>query len=359
MERSTSVIAEAGVNHNGDLGLAERLVAEAVAAGADVVKFQTFRAADLATAVAPTSAYQRRNTGEVVAQIEMLKRLELSDEAHHHLSRLCDQAGIEFLSTPFDRRSADFLVSEVGIRRIKVSSGDLTNGPFLLALARFGLPIILSTGMATMGEVEEAVAVVAFARIAEAGAKPSRAAFAEALGSAEGQAAVASSVTLLHCTTEYPAPVDAVNLRAMDSLRVFGTPVGFSDHTEGWTVPIAAVARGASLIEKHFTLDRGLPGPDHRASLEPAELKAMVDAIRTVEASLGSPVKAPQASERPNMAVARKSLVARRPIAAGELFDADNLGAKRPGTGLTPMEWWSLIGRPASRAYAADEIITP
>ncbi|MDK9696768.1 MAG: N-acetylneuraminate synthase [Siculibacillus sp.] len=357
MEPSTRVIAEAGVNHNGDIALAERLVAEAVSAGADIVKFQTFRAADLATAAAATSAYQRRNTGEVVAQTEMLRRLELSDDAHRHLARQCEASGIEFLSTPFDLRSAEFLVSDIGIRRIKVSSGDLTNGPFLLALARLGLPMILSTGMATLGEVEEAVGVFAFARVAGADATPSRTAFSEALGSPEGRAAVAESLTLLHCTTEYPASFASVNLRAMDSLAVFSTPIGLSDHTEGWTVPIAAVARGATVVEKHFTLDRTLTGPDHRASLEPGELKAMVDALRIVEVALGSRVKAPHPSERPNMAVARKSLVARRPIAAGEPFDAANLGAKRPGTGLSPMAWWSMLGRPANRPYAADEII--
>lgn len=353
------IIAEAGVNHNGSFELAARLAEAAADAGADVIKYQTFRAADLVTAAATTSAYQRRNTGEVTSQATMLQRLELSDEAHRRLSDLCERRGIEFLSTPFDLRSAEFLVHEIGVKRLKVSSGDLTNGPFLLALSRMARPIILSTGMGLIGEVEAAMAVMAFGYVAEARARASQDAFLEAYGSPEGQAALAHNVTLLHCTTEYPSPAESVNLRAMDSLRIFGVAVGFSDHTEGWAIPVAAAARGATVIEKHLTLDRNLPGPDHKASLEPADLRAMIDAIRTVEQALGSGVKFPHPVERPNMVVARKSLVARRAIAAGETFDETNLAAKRPGLGVSPMAYWSLLGRPATRPYAADEAIDP
>jgi N-acetylneuraminate synthase len=242
------------------------------------------------------------------------------------------------------------------VRRLKIASGEITNGPLLLAHARLGLPIILSTGMATLEEVREALAVLAFGLVA--GAEPSRAAFERAFASGEGQAALRRQVTLLHCTTEYPAPFDEVNLRAIETLRAaFGLPVGLSDHSVGIAVPIAAAALGAAIVEKHFTLDRTLPGPDHAASLEPGELGAMVEGIRAIEAALGDGVKAPRGAERRNMAVARRSLVAARPIAAGERFAEDSLAAKRPAGGLSPMRTWDLLGSAATRAYRADEAI--
>jgi N-acetylneuraminate synthase len=355
---SVFVIAEAGVNHNGDMEIAHRLVDAAADAHADAVKFQTFRAAELAGRDAPKAAYQERTTGTAESQFEMLKRLELPAAEHFALRDHAARRGIEFLSTPFDGKSLDFLVGEFGMRTIKVPSGEITNGPFLLAIARAAKRIILSTGMSSLGEVETALGVLAFGLSAAPDAAPSRAGFESAFLSQAGQAALCDRVTLLHCTTEYPAAPADVNLRAMDTLAAaFGLPVGYSDHTEGIHIPVAAAARGAAVIEKHFTLDRALPGPDHKASLEPAELAAMVRAVRDVETALGDGVKRPAAAEIGNRAVARKSLMAARPIAAGETFSTDNLTCKRPGTGLSPMDFWNLCGRTATRAYAADEII--
>lgn len=355
---SVTVIAEAGVNHNGDLDTALALVEAAADAGADIVKFQTFSADALAAARAPKAAYQARETGTDQSQLDMLRALELPRDHHRVLARACAERGIEFLSTAFDMASLAFLVGEMGIRRIKIPSGELTNAPLVLAAARTGLPLIVSTGMASLGEVEQALGVVAFGAVG-GNAAPSRAAFEAAYASAEGRRVLHERVTVLHCTTDYPTPPDAVNLNAMATMaRAFGTACGYSDHTAGLTVPVLAVGLGATVIEKHFTLDRDLPGPDHAASLEPDELARMVAMIREAEAALGSPVKAPGAAERANMEVARKSLVAARAIAEGEAFSADNLTVKRPGGGRAPMDYWALLGTPSPRAYAPDEAIS-
>ena len=330
----TLIIAEAGVNHNGDMTLARRLVNEAARAGADWVKFQTFSARHLVTDAAPQAEYQTKNMGAKASQAEMLSRLELSRADHRELMDECHRCGIGFFSTAFDAISFD-LLSELGaLPMVKIPSGELTNLPLLRYMTQFGKPVLLSTGMATLGEVEKAIEVI------------------EECGTHR------SLITVLHCTTEYPAPVDEVNLRAMISMQqAFGVQVGYSDHTQGIAIPIAAVALGARVIEKHFTLDRKLPGPDHQASLEPDELAAMVRSIRHVELALGDGVKRPSPSELKNRPVARKSIVASRPIRAGDLLTADNLVTKRPGTGLSPMRWDEVLGRPANRDYASDEQI--
>ena len=355
---ATYIIAEAGVNHNGSLDLARELIDVAANAGASAVKFQTFRADALVSKSAPKAAYQLATTGELESQHAMLKALELSEADHHALVEHCARRGIQFLSTPFDAESLDLLVDRFDLPRIKIPSGEITNGPLILRVARTGRPAIVSTGMSTLGEVEDALSVLAFGYVAAANQEAGREAFSVAYGSDEGQAALRERVTLLHCTTEYPAPFGEVNLRAMDTLReAFGVPVGYSDHTEGITIPVAAVARGATLIEKHFTTDRTLPGPDHRASLEPDELAEMVRAIRTVEAALGRGIKMPAPSERANRAVARKSVVARVTIDEGEAFSEENLTVRRPGTGVSPMQYWSYLGETARRAYEAGDTL--
>lgn len=355
---STLVIAEAGVNHNGSIDLAVRLIDAAVDAGADAVKFQTFRASELVSRQAPKAAYQLRTTEQAESQFEMIHRLELSADHHRALIAHAAKRGIDFLSTPFDAVSLDLLARELGLQTIKLPSGEITNGPLLLQTARTGCRLILSTGMSTLEEVETALSVLAFGYVTDRQAPPSRRAFADAFRSPEGQQALRERVTLLHCTTEYPTSPADVNLRAMETLAAaFGLPVGYSDHTEGIHVAIAAVARGAVVIEKHFTLDRSLPGPDHKASLEPGELAAMVRAIRDVERALGDGVKRPTPPEIGNRAVVRKSLVAARPIAKGEAFGAGNLACKRPGSGVSPMEYWDWLGRPADRNYAIDEVV--
>jgi N-acetylneuraminate synthase len=321
------------VNHNGDLAIAREMVATAAAAGADVVKFQTFITAESISAGAAKADYQRQVTDPAETQAEMVRRLELSRSDHEVIVADCRRHGIGFLSTAFDPASFDMLV-ELGLDRVKVPSGEITNLPLLRHVGRLGLPMIMSTGMATLGEIEAAIDAVEQAGTARA------------------------DVTLLHCTTEYPAPFEEVNLRAIATLRsAFGLDVGYSDHTAGIEVAIAAVALGATVIEKHFTLDRGMPGPDHQASLEPAELGAMVAAIRHLELALGDGRKRPTASELRNRPIARKSLVARHAIRAGEPFTAENLAAKRPGTGISPMRWDEVLGRPAPRDFAADEPI--
>lgn len=351
----TYVIAEAGVNHNGSIELARRLVDAAVEAGADAVKFQTFKAERLVTARAAKAAYQDRALGTEEPQLQMLRKLELTERDHATLASHCASSGIEFLSTPFDVESIAFLV-DLGVRRLKVSSGDLTNLPLLRAVGATRLPCILSTGMGTLGDVEGALGGVASGGISTPGA--SALPWAEALSDERCRAYLERSVALLHCTTEYPAPFDEVNLRAMDTLAgAFALPVGYSDHTVGIAVPIAAVARGATVIEKHFTLDRSMEGPDHAASLVPSELTDMVTSIRQVERALGSPLKRPTPTERRNVAPARRSLVAAAPIARGERFSAQNVTAKRPGTGISPMCLDEWIGRPADRDYEVDDAI--
>lgn len=329
----TFIIAEAGVNHNGDLGLAQQLVEVAVRAGADAVKFQTFRTDALATADARKAAYQVSNTGSGGSQTEMLRSLELSEEAHRELLRRCQELGILFMSTPFDCASADFLAG-LGMSVFKIASGEITNLPLLRKIGGFGRKVIMSTGMATMDEVRAALAV-----ITKAGTSKER-------------------ITVLHCHTDYPTRMENVNLRAMLTIRdTFGVSVGYSDHTLGIEVPSAAAALGAAVIEKHFTLDRTLPGPDHAASLEPDELVAMVASIRNIEAALGDGVKRPTDAELKNAAVGRKSIVATRSIAAGERLTEANLTTKRPGTGVSPMRWDEIIGTAAIRAFEKDELI--
>ena len=327
------IIAEAGVNHNGDIGLAKKLIDVAAEAGADLVKFQTFNANRLVTHAAKKADYQTKNTDGNESQQEMLRRLELTPAMHNDLIAHCALRNIGFLSTGFDIESVDLLLS-LGQHLFKIPSGEITNLPYLRHIGRLGKPVILSTGMATLGDIEAAIEV-----LEQAGTPRSR-------------------MTILHCTTEYPAPMTEVNLRAMQTINnAFGIAVGYSDHTQGIEVAIAAVALGATVIEKHFTLDRNLPGPDHNASLEPAELKAMVSAIGNVEAALGDGIKHLTPSEVRNKPVARKSLVASRVIKAGEAFSEQNVTTKRPGNGISPMRWYEIIGRYATRDFTADELI--
>ena len=325
------IIAEAGVNHNGSIDLALKLIDSARASGADAVKFQTFRADQLATRSAHKAAYQERTTTATESQFEMLQRLELDVDDHRRLTDYCRKVGIQFLSSPFDEQSAD-LLAEMDLPLYKIPSGEITNLPFLDHVARKGRPIILSTGMSTLGEIEEAVTVL--------------------------RTAGNNRLTLLHCVTEYPAPYAEVNLRAMHTLRVaFGLPVGYSDHTPGYEISIAAVALGAEVIEKHFTVDRSLPGPDHAASLEPDELEQMVTAIRHVEVALGDGIKRPAQCELPNISVARKSVVASRSLIAGQRLTAEDLDIKRPGNGIAPRLKPMLIGRTLSAGLEKDEVL--
>lgn len=336
-EKRCIIIAEAGVNHNGDMAMAKELVKQAAEAGADYVKFQTFSADKLVTRTAKQAAYQKKNLGGDTddSQYNMLKKLELSREDHYELIRSCDYYGIKFLSTAFDNDSLLFLMKELDLDCIKIPSGELTNYPYLKLAATLGKPIILSTGMAVLDEIVASVDLL------------------EKLGVSRDR------IYILHCTTEYPALVAEVNLKAMDTIAAAtGCKVGYSDHTMGIEVSIAAAARGATVIEKHFTLDRTLPGPDHPASLEPKELKEMVVAIRNVQRALGDGVKKP-ASEREinNAAVVRKSIVAACPIAVGEVFTEENITTKRPGTGISPMRWPEVVGKTAKRAFAENDLI--
>ena len=323
------VIAEAGVNHNGDVGLAMKLVDVAAEAGADAVKFQTFRSDALVSRHAPKAAYQQATTGGG-GQVDMLKSLELSEADHAALAAHCAERGVMFFSTPFDEASADFL-AHLGAPLLKVPSGEITNLPFLRHLAAKQRPLIVSTGMSTLDEVTRAVAV-----LRDAGDPP---------------------LALLHCVSAYPAPAAETNLRAMDALRAFDVPVGLSDHTSGIAVAVAAVARGAAILEKHFTLDRTLPGPDHRASLEPHELRALIEAVRTVEAALGDGRKRPMPCEEDTRRVARRSLVAARALRAGERLTVDCIRIKRPGTGISPVDLERALGRVVRRDIGADEVI--
>lgn len=333
MTSRTLIIAEAGVNHNGDLALAKQLIDMAAEAGADIVKFQTFNADRLVTRAAKKADYQNQVTDSKESQYEMLHRLELSAGAHKELIAHCVARNIGFFSTGFDIESVDLLVS-LGQDHFKIPSGEITNLPYLRHIGRLGKAVILSTGMATLGEIGAAIDVL------------------------EQAGTPRANLTVLHCTTEYPTPMNEVNLRAMQSIHAaFGVAVGYSDHTSGIEVAIAAVALGASVIEKHFTLDRNLPGPDHKASLEPGELKAMVVAIRNIEIALGDGIKRLTPSETRNKPIARKSLVASQTIKAGEAFSAQNITAKRPGTGISPMRWDEVMGRKALRDFVPDELI--
>ena len=333
MTSRTLIIAEAGVNHNGDLALARQLIDAAAVAGADLVKFQTFTADRLATRTAQKADYQNRTTTSTESQHEMLSRLELTDAMHHELIAHCAMRKIDFFSTGFDIESVDLLVRH-GQNHFKIPSGEITNLPYLRHIGRLGKSVILSTGMANLGEIEAAIDAL------------------EAAGTPRAM------LTVLHCTTEYPTPMAEVNLRAMLSIHAaFGVAVGYSDHTQGIEVAIAAVAMGATVIEKHFTLDRNLPGPDHKASLEPAELNALVAAIRNIEVALGDGIKRPSPGEARNRPVVRKSLVASRAIKSGALFTAENITAKRPATGISPMRWDEVIGKTALRDFGPDELI--
>lgn len=359
MTTHTLIIAEAGVNHDGSLEKALALVDAAADAGADIVKFQTFNAKAVAGSAAKKAGYQQRTTGAAESQLAMLERLELPQAAHQALIARAAERGVEFLSTPFDDASLAFLLS-LKLSRIKIGSGDLTNAPLLHAVAKSGAHLILSTGMATLSEVEEALGVLAHGYAKHGYARRSDpagvAAFRAAWRDPAARLALQRHVSLLHCTTEYPCPTGDVNLAAMATMRfAFQLPVGYSDHTDGFEVSVAAVALGATIIEKHLTLDRRATGPDHAASLEPDDFKRMVSAIRNVEAALGDGVKAPKESEISNVPVARKSLVAARALKAGETIGPDDITTKRPGAGRPPIDYWSLIGTAASRALEPDD----
>jgi len=327
----TLIIAEAGVNHNGDFETAKRLVLAAKEAGADIVKFQTANVDSLVSEYAEMADYQKKNTGKVESQREMLQKILLSYNEFLKLSDFCEKIGIKFLSTPFDIESIRFLL-DLGVDVWKVPSGEITNYPYLVEIARTGLPIILSTGMSTLDEVGEAIEVL--------------------------QENECGKITLLHCTTEYPAPYRHVNLNAMATLREsFGLDIGYSDHTLGIDIPIAAVALGAVIIEKHFTLSREMEGPDHKASLEPDELKMMVQSIRKLEKALGNGLKQPTDVEKKNAMAARKSIIAGKEIQKGEYLTEENLTTKRPGTGISPMKWNEILGTVAIRDFKKDELI--
>lgn len=329
--KHTLIIAEAGVNHNGSLELAKKLIDAAYESGADIVKFQTAKLSSLVTKTAPTAEYQKKNMGQELSQAEMLKKLLLSFDDFRELSQYCKKIGILFLSTPFDLESIDFL-EEIGCPFWKIPSGEITNLPYLERLAKTEKPIIMSTGMCTLDEVRSAVDIL--------------------------KKNLAGKITLLHCTTQYPAPYPEVNLNAMRTLqKEFGFEVGYSDHTKGTEVPIAAVAMGATVIEKHFTLDRNMEGPDHKASLEPDELAAMVRAIRNIELAMGTGGKKPSESEKKNIVIARKSIIAARNIKKGEVLTENNLTTKRPGSGISPMKWYEVLGTKAIRDFDEDEMI--
>lgn len=328
---SVLIIAEAGVNHNGDIRLAYNLIDAAKEAGADCIKFQTFKSENLVSRHAQKAAYQQSSTPQHETQLEMLRRLELSFDDFRSLKFYCDQADIKFTSTPFDLESLDFLV-DLEMDFWKIPSGEITNLPYLIAMAQTRKKILLSTGMSDLAEVNTAVNVL--------------------------QQNGCIDLTLLHCTTEYPAPLSDVNLLAIKTMQeYFALPVGYSDHTLGIDIAIAAVALGASVIEKHFTLDKAMEGPDHQASLDPHELKLMIQSIRRVETALGTGEKTPAVSEIKNRAIARKSIVAKTQIQKGELFAEANLTVKRPGTGISPMSWFDLLGKPANKDYQIDELI--
>lgn len=324
------IIAEAGVNHNGDINLARQLVDKAKEAGADIIKFQTFKLDSIVSKFAEMADYQKDNMGMVESQKEMLKKITLPYEAFWELYKYCENKDIQFLSTPFDIESIHFLNDMVPFW--KIPSGEVTNYPYLVEIAKTGKPVVMSTGMCELQEIDEAIKVL--------------------------KTNGTSDITLLHCNTQYPTPYKDVNLRAMETLRSrYKVKVGYSDHTKGIEVPIAAVALGAEVIEKHFTLDKNLPGPDHKASLEPKELAAMVSSIRNIEEALGSPNKTASNSERENIAIARKSIVAAMNIKKGEILTVDNLTTKRPGTGISPMRWNEVLGSKAIRDFIEDEVI--
>ena len=355
----TIVIAEAGVNHNGDEAMARELIKVASRAGANVVKFQTFKAEALATSRAPKANYQKKNDKECGSQLEMLRKLELDHDCFFRLSEFCNKNNIKFMSTAFDLSSADFLVHRLNQDVLKIPSGEIINEPFLLGHARFKKKIILSTGMATLAEIESALGVIAFGLQDIKGKEPGRDSFLSAYISSEGQELLKRHVSLLHCTTEYPTPYQDVNLKCITTLASsFGLPVGFSDHTDGISAPIAAVALGASIVEKHFTLDKKLPGPDHSASLEPRDLESMVSGIRHIEMALGNGIKMPTSTELTNRVPVRQSIVAIKDIAAGEYFSEKNIGTRRPGSGMHPALYWDVLGKKARCDFIKFDEIT-
>jgi len=322
------IIAEAGVNHNGSLELAKLMVDKSVEAGVDCIKFQTFKSENLVNKEAKKAEYQINNTGSNDSQYSMLKKLELSYSDFSELKSYCDEKGIMFLSTPFDLESIDFL-ADLGMKIFKVPSGEITNLPYLRKINSYKKEVILSTGMANLEEIQDALNILKDCK-----------------------------VTLLHCTTEYPCPYDSVNMNAMLTIREkFNLPVGYSDHTQGMEIPVMAVSMGAKVIEKHFTLDKTMEGPDHKASLEPDELKKMVSSIRKVEKAFGTGEKAPQEAEKKNIEIARKSIVAKCDIRKGEIFTEQNLTCKRPASGISPMKWDEIIGTPSKKDYTEDELI--
>lgn len=354
--KNTFIIAEAGVNHNGSLDLALQLVDAAVEAGVDAIKFQTFKTKYLVTKSAQQAEYQKKNMGKSSSQYEMLKSLELSYEDFTKLKQYCDKKGIMFLSTPFDLESVDFLIQKLKLNVIKIPSGEITNAPYLHKVALSGVDVILSTGMATKEEIHHALAFLSYGFAGKADVSFTK--VKHFYQTDEAKTLLKGKVSLLHCTTEYPTPYEDVHLNAMDDMREeFHLPVGLSDHTEGVVVPIAAVAKGATIIEKHFTLDKTLPGPDHKASLNPNELKEMVQSIRMVEIALGEKQKRPTNTELKNKEAARKSIVASQAIQRGETFTHDNLTIKRPGTGIEPYYYWDYIGKKAKKDYKEDEVI--
>ncbi|AXR65002.1 N-acetylneuraminate synthase [Leptospira mayottensis] len=330
---NTLIIAEAGVNHNGDMGIAEEMIHVAFDAGADIVKFQTFNSTELVSNFAKRANYQISNMQEDGTQVSMLRKLELSVQDHFRLIEICKSKNIQFLSTAFDLKSVDLLV-ELGITLWKIPSGEITNLPYLKKIGSFNQEIILSTGMSDLSDIEKAIFIL------------------------EKSGTLREKITILHCNTEYPTPYEDVNLNAMITIQsALKVKVGYSDHTEGIEVAIAAVAMGATVIEKHFTLDRNLPGPDHKASLEPDELKKMIFSIRNIEKSMGDGIKRPSKSEEKNIDIARKSIVASRNIQKGEFFSEENITAKRPGSGISPMDWDLVIGKNAKKEFLKDDLI--
>jgi N-acetylneuraminate synthase len=356
---SVYVIAEAGVNHNGSEELAFQLVDIAVNSGADAVKFQTFRANKIVNKKASKANYQLESTDINETQYEMLKKLELSYEAHIKLKDYCNKKGIDFLSTAFDEESLNFLDKELGIKTLKIPSGEITNAPLVLSHALTNSNLIVSTGMANLEEIRNVLGVIAYGYLNQNSKSPlSKDSFEKAFKSEIGKDILKQKVTILHCTSEYPAPLEQINLKAMNTIKnEFNLPIGYSDHTSDIYISIAAVAMGATIIEKHFTLDKSMPGPDHMSSLEPTQLKNMISAIRDVEKALGNSKKEPTFSEILNLKVIRKSLVAEIKIEKGDIFSSKNISAKRPGNGLSPFRYWDLIGKEASRSFDEGDLI--
>ena len=351
------IIAEAGVNHNGSIDLAKQLIEVAAKSGADAVKFQTALPNSVIGKNAPKAAYQLETTDKGESQLEMVKKLMLDKNAYPPILDACRKNKIEFLSTPFDLWAVHFLVEDCGVSKLKISSGEVTNPPLLIEAARTQKPIILSTGMCTLGDIERALGILAFGYLYKENPRSIEDCF-KTYNSVEGQNILREKITLLHCTTEYPAPYEEVNLRCIETMkRAFDLPVGYSDHTPGISVAVAAVALGAEIIEKHFTLDKNMEGPDHKASLEPDELNQLVKEIRRVEKALGDGIKRPSKSEEINLPIVRRSLTANRPIKKGELFTPENLVAKRPATGTSPFLYYEKLGTPAERDYDEDDLI--